>query len=522
MTDTSEKKDILIHVEDLNIEFHDHSRPETVVHDLDMDICRGEILGIVGESGSGKSMTALAVAGLLNRHDMSKSGHIIYDGKDILNCPRDEIRKLQGSKIGMIFQEPMTSLDPAKKIGWQIEESLRLHTDLGAEQRHGKAVEFMEKAGLQDAEKLFDEYPHELSGGMRQRVMIAAAMICGPELLIADEPTTALDVTVQAQIIELLREINRDGHTAVLFISHDLSLVRRLCTRVIVMNEGRLVEEGDVNMVYDSPKEEYTKQLIAAIPKIDAGQRRTAAARRSQGMASDDSSILRTEGLNVYAGKRRILSDISFEMHRGEILGLVGESGCGKTTLARALVGMNRNTEGHINHMTRYPQMVFQDPYSSLNPSRSIEWILEEPLKNRSHLTPAERREAVDRMLKAVDMPAEMKERYPGELSGGQRQRISIACALMQTPELLIADEPVSALDVTVQKQILQLLSDLKDKMGLTILFISHDLRVVYGLCDHVMIMHDGRIVEHGETEKVYSEPESAYTRQLMAASGIN
>ena len=519
MTNTPEQGnngEPLIRVEDLNIEFHDHDRPEKVVHHLNMDIYRGEILGIVGESGSGKSMTALAIAGLLNRHDMQKSGHIMFAGQDLLNGSREDIRQFQGNRIGMVFQEPMTSLNPVKKIGWQIEESLRTHTKLGKEERHKKAVMLMEKVGLHEPERIYGEYPHELSGGMRQRVMIAAAMICEPELLIADEPTTALDVTVQAQIIDLLREINRENHTAILFISHDLGLVRRLCSRVMVMNEGRLVEADDVGTIYSSPKEEYTKQLIEAIPRIDISHRKKISSARG-----DSGSILKVEKLNVYVKgtRRQIISDISFEMYRGEILGLVGESGCGKTTLARAVLGMNRDINGIIEHATKYPQMIFQDPYSSLNPSKTIEWILEEPLRNRTHLNAAERRKAVADMLKNVGIADEMCERYPGELSGGQRQRICIACSLMQTPRLLIADEPVSALDVTVQKQILKLLMELKEKMGLTILFISHDLRVVYNLCDRVMIMKEGHIVEQGETDSVYFSPRSDYTRELLKVS---
>ena len=506
----------LVSVRDLNIEFFDHDRPEKVVHHMNLDINPGEILGIVGESGSGKSMTALAIAGLLNRPDMKKSGSILFAGNHLLTCPRNELRSVQGNKIGMVFQEPMTSLDPVKKIGWQIEESLRIHTDMDDATRKAKALEAMKGVGLENPEEVYGEYPHELSGGMRQRAMIAAAMICGPELLIADEPTTALDVTVQAQIIELLRKINRENHTAILFISHDLSLVKQLCTRVLVMNDGRLVEEGTIESIYGNPQQEYTKELIAAIPRMDPDELRNLE-------TSSAGDILNVKGLDVFVResnghRKQILSDISFAIKKGDIMGLVGESGCGKSTLAKAILGINSDISGTITHNSKYPQMVFQDPYGSLNPARKVEWILEEPLRIRSHMNALERRKTVEDMLSTVGLSLEIRDRYPNELSGGQRQRISIACALMQTPELLIADEPVSALDVTVQKQILQLLVSLKEKMGLTILFISHDLRVVYDLCDYVMIMKNGCIVEQGDTDDVYSNPRSDYTKSLLKA----
>ena len=506
----------LVSVRDLNIEFFDHDRPEKVVHHMNLDINPGEILGIVGESGSGKSMTALAIAGLLNRHDMKKSGSILFAGNNLLTCPRNELRSVQGNKIGIVFQEPMTSLDPVKKIGWQIEESLRIHTDMDDATRKAKALEAMKGVGLENPEEVYGEYPHELSGGMRQRAMIAAAMICGPELLIADEPTTALDVTVQAQIIELLRKINRENHTAILFISHDLSLVKQLCTRVLVMNDGRLVEEGTIESIYGNPQQEYTKELIAAIPRMDPDELRNLE-------TSSAGDILNVKGLDVFVResnghRKQILSDISFAIKKGDIMGLVGESGCGKSTLAKAILGINSDISGTITHNSKYPQMIFQDPYGSLNPARKVEWILEEPLRIRSHMNALERRKTVEDMLSTVGLSLEIRDRYPNELSGGQRQRISIACALMQTPELLIADEPVSALDVTVQKQILQLLVSLKEKMGLTILFISHDLRVVYDLCDYVMIMKNGCIVEQGDTDDVYSNPRSDYTKSLLKA----
>jgi len=513
----------MLEVKDLNIEFHDHSKPETVVYDFDLVLEEGDIVGIVGESGSGKTMSALAICGLLSRKDMEKRGQIMFQGKELLTCSRQEMRELQGDDIGIIFQEPMTSLNPVKKIGWQVEEALRIHTDLGKEERYERAIWALDQAELPEPEKVYEQYPHELSGGMRQRAMIAAAIVCRPKLLIADEPTTALDVTIQAEIIKLLQKLNREYKTAILFISHDLSLVRKLCERVVVMQDGYVVEQGSTEEIFCHPKKEYTQKLIASIPDCEE--------EKLEKDFSGEEAVLTVK--NIQAGyissfgvlgkrqEKKVLKGIDFTLYRGEVLGLVGESGCGKSTLAKVILGLNKSYTGNVVCEIGKVQMVFQDPYSSLNPSKTIGWILEEPLRIKGGYTKEERRAKVLEMLEKVGLEQELAERYPSQLSGGQRQRVSIGLALMSEPKVLVADEPVSALDVTIQAQILELLKRLKDELGLAILFISHDLRVVYELCDRVMIMKNGEIVEEGAPGELYRNYRHPYTGQLLEAAGI-
>ncbi len=514
----------MLQIQDLNIEFHDHSIPETVVYDFDLVMEEGDIVGIVGESGSGKTMSALALCGLLSRHDMKKTGRILFGGKELLTCSRAEMRTLQGSDISIIFQEPMTSLNPVKKIGWQVEEALRIHTKLSPEECRERALWALGEAELPEPEKVYEQYPHELSGGMRQRVMIAAAIVCHPKILVADEPTTALDVTIQAQIMELLLKLNREQKTAILFISHDLSLVRRLCRRVVVMQNGYIVEQGDVEEIFRHPKEEYTRRLIAAIPSCDGEKEEKDFAGAPVVMEAQHVQT----GYDVAEGglwgkkfRKQILQDVSFTLRQGEVLGLIGESGCGKSTLAKVLVGLKKDYSGRIEIPDHNVGMVFQDPYSSLNPSKTVGWILEEPLRVRGVRSKEERRGRVLEMLQRVELEEDLLNHYPGQLSGGQRQRVCIALALMNRPRVLIADEPVSALDVTVQAQVLEILAQLKEEMGLAILFISHDLRVVYQLCDRVMIMRRGEIVEEGSPKEIYFSHKHPYTGQLLKAAGI-
>lgn len=509
----------LLHVEDLNIEFHDHLIPETVVFDFDLDMEEGEIVGLVGESGSGKSMSALAIAGLLSRHDMKKRGSIVFEGKEILNCPRNELRELQGDEICMVFQEPLTSLDPVKKIGWQVEEALRIHTKLTPEERRKRAIKCLADVELEDPERVYDSYPHELSGGMRQRVMIAAAMVGNPKLLIADEPTTALDVTVQSQIVDLLKKINREKKTAILFISHDLSLVSQLCQRVLVMQKGYVVEAGSADQIFNNPQEEYTKKLIAAIPKckekgddIDVGEK-----------------LVEVKDVCVSFSRRKgrgtevvnVLKHISLTINSQEIVGLVGESGCGKSTLAKSIIGLQKIDQGTIVNQENNTQMIFQDPYGSLNPSKTVQFIMEEPLKNLTKMTKEEREALSKEMITKVGLTEEYLNRYPSELSGGQRQRVCIAASLMLKPKLIIADEPVSALDVTIQAEVLNLMNKLHQEMGLSFLFISHDLRVVHQMCDRILVMKSGEIVEEGDREQIYNNPQHEYTKQLLKSAGL-
>lgn len=511
--------DKLLHVEDLNIEFHDHLVPETVVFDFDLDMDEGEIVGLVGESGSGKSMSALAIAGLLSRHDMRKKGSIVFEGKEILNCPRGELRELQGDEICMIFQEPLTSLDPVKKIGWQVEESLKIHTTLTPEERKKRALEALADVELEDPERVYDSYPHELSGGMRQRVMIAAAMVGNPKLLIADEPTTALDVTVQSQIVELLKKINKEKKTAILFISHDLSLVSQLCQRVLVMQHGYVVEAGTAKQIFENPQKDYTKKLIAAIPKCKEFEEDTEAG----------SNLVEVEDVCVSFTKRKgrktetvdVLKHISMKIQSGEVLGLVGESGCGKSTLAKTIIGLLTPNQGTVVKKDDNTQMIFQDPYGSLNPSKTVGFIMEEPLKNLTKMSKEERSALAKEMINMVGLSEEYLTRYPSELSGGQRQRVCIAASLMLKPKLIIADEPVSALDVTIQAEVLNLMTKLHKELGLSFLFISHDLRVVHQMCDRILVMKNGEIVEEGNREQIYKNPKHEYTKQLLKSAGL-
>ncbi len=511
----------MLEVTDLHIEIEDSLIPETVVYDFDITVSAGEIVGIVGESGSGKSMSAHAIAGLLSRRDMKKQGSIMFEGEELLSVERSRLRKIQGDDIAVVFQEPMTSLDPVKTIGYQVEEALRIHSDLSDEELKSRAIAMMKDVELEDAENIYYKYPHELSGGMRQRVMIAAALICDPKLLIADEPTTALDVTIQAQIIELLKKINKERGTAILFISHDLSVIRSLCSRVVVMNKGRIVESGPVDEVFNNPKEEYTKNLIGAIPKF---------VKLTEGNKKEN-PILEVKNVSCRYKKQTgfflpgtkqklVVKDASFTMYEGEIVGLVGESGSGKTTLGKTILGMLDDTDGEIIHYSKMPQMVFQDPYGSLNPSKTVGRILEEPLRINSDLSKEERKEKAKAMLGLVGLDESYLKRKPRALSGGQRQRVCIALALMLEPKLIIADEPVSALDVTVQEQVINLLIKLNRELGIAILFISHDLKVVYELCSRLLVMKDGRIVEQGTDEQVYKEPKDPYTKQLLFSAG--
>ncbi len=513
----------MLNVTDLHIEIEDSLIPETVVYDFDISVRAGEIVGIVGESGSGKSMSALAIAGLLSRKDMKKRGSIMFEGEELLSTPRYRLRSIQGDDIAVVFQEPMTSLNPVKKIGWQVEEALRIHRNLSDEELKAAAIAMLRDVELDDAEAIYDKYPHELSGGMRQRVMIAAALICDPKLLIADEPTTALDVTIQAQIIELLKRINAQKGTAILFISHDLAVIRSLCSRVVVMNKGRIVESGPVEEVFNNPKEEYTKHLIGSIPKfckiahaIEQNDRKPILEVRNV-----SSRYKKVTGYFKFGSKQKlVVKNASFTMYEGEIMGLVGESGSGKTTLGKTILGMLDDTDGEIIHHSKRPQMIFQDPYGSLNPSHTVDWILEEPLRINGGYDKDARRAKAKEMLSLVGLDESYLSRKPKALSGGQRQRVCIALALMMEPKLIIADEPVSALDVTVQEQVINLLVKLNKEMGIAILFISHDLKVVYELCSRMIVMKDGVIVEQGTDKEIYDNPKDPYTKQLLSSAG--
>lgn len=555
------RREAMIQIENLSVRFGDTA----AVKNVSLEIAKGEILGVVGESGSGKSVTALTLMGLAAESAHLASGRVIFDGKVLAEAgkPRDKAlyRAYQGNRMSMIFQEPMTSLNPTQKVGAQVEEMLKLHTSLSGEERRARVLESFVSVGLKNPEQLYDKYPHQLSGGMRQRVMIAMAVILHPDLIVADEPTTALDVTIQNQIIELLREISQKEKNAMLFITHDLNLARRICHRIAVMKDGCVVECGPAEEIFEHPREDYTRMLIQAVPSrmkprrsaavtaepgpaaadsaaADmAAEDRAAADRvtedRAADMAAERCPVVEVRDLNVYyqesAGflfgrrKRRcVVSGADFVLYPGEVLGLVGESGCGKSSLSKAVLGMNRDIEGSVRHFSVRPQMIFQDPYSSLNPSKTVGWLLKEPLRAAGALDKALQMSEADMeaeardMLRRVGLDEKYMDRRPSQLSGGQRQRISIGQALITRPGFVIADEPVSALDVTLQAQIMELMRRLQEELHVAYLFISHDINVVYQMSDRIMVMKDGRIIEQGRTEDVFANPREEYTKLLL------
>ncbi len=521
----------LLSVNHLSVGFYENGAWDYVVNDSGFTVAPGEIVGIVGESGSGKSMTALALMGLLKKNGYVTGGSIVFDDRELTAFSPEEYQEIRGMKMSMVFQEPMTSLNPVMKIGEQVEELIKLHGLPGGEgvsgnKRINREVVYgiLGECGLTEPEELYDRYPHQLSGGMRQRVMLAMAMICRPKLLIADEPTTALDVTTQAKILDLLERMNKNYGTAIIFISHDLTLIKRLCHSVIVMYKGDIVERGLVENVFNNPKQEYTIRLLHAA----LGDIRGKEAHR---LAKDAPHVLETEKLNVFyrmkSGRlfvkdtmKQVVFDADMYIKQGEILGLVGESGCGKSSLAKAIVGLQKYKKGKIKLSGKAPQMVFQDPYESLNPAHKIGWLLQEPLRlNKRKMSRKQRIEAVDAILTKVELPLKYKDRYPHELSGGERQRVAIALALILNRKLIILDEPVSALDVTVQEQILELLIKLRNEEGLSYLFISHDMDVIRRICDYVCVMYKGKIIEHATPEELFKNPKEEYTKKLIKAT---
>lgn len=551
----------MIKIDNLSVAF---DGPE-VVKNVTIELRDGEILGVVGESGSGKSVSALTLMGLVSETAQITSGRILFDDVTLLDAgkPRNRAlyRKYQGDRMSMIFQEPMTSLNPTQRVGKQVDEVLRLHTKLTPQERKEKVLEALRAVGLREEDKVYASYPHQLSGGMRQRVMIAMAVILHPRLLVADEPTTALDVTIQNQIIALLKEINEKQNNAMLFITHDLNLARRICQRIVVMKDGCVVEQGDTDQIFEHPSCEYTRQLIEAVPdrvkKYSKGSLGRAEDKAEDGTKDKDKEkdkdnaleeealinqsgkfnmqvpVVQVKGLSVYyqdgsnslfARKNHhcVVEDADFELYPGESLGLVGESGCGKTSLSKAILGMNRDIRGQVIHNTLRPQMVFQDPYSSLNPVKTVGWLLQEPLRAQGAIdrslamTNGDMEAAAYDMLHRVGMEDKYFHRKPSQLSGGQRQRVSIAQALITRPGFIVADEPVSALDVTIQAQIMELMQELKQELHLSYLFISHDINVVYRMCDRIMVMHEGKIIEIGDTEEVFNNPKEDYTKQLL------
>jgi len=521
----------LLSVERLSIDFETAGGAARVVEDLSFAVAPGERFALVGESGSGKTVSALAVLRL--NADARYRGRIVFDGRDLLAASDRELRAIRGREIAMIFQEPTAALNPLYPIGDQICETIELHDGLSRAQAARKAVELLARTHIPEPERRFGSYPHQLSGGQRQRAMIAMALACSPRLLIADEPTTALDVTIQRQIVELLADLQREFGMAVLLITHDLPLVRSFADRVGVMQGGRLVETGASAEVFANPRDPYTRRLVDSRPKRALAEVPASAPTLLEARAVGCRFHFRKGWFSRRAFDA--VRDVDLQLARGETLGIVGESGSGKTTLGMTLLRLAQGSvSGEIRFdgqridgmpqrglraLRRRMQVVFQDPYNSLSPRMTVEGIVGEGLAlHRPDLSPAQRRDAIVAMLEEVGLSATMLSRYPHEFSGGQRQRIAIARAVVLHPDLLLLDEPTSALDVSVQQQVLELLATLQRRHGLSYLFITHDLAVIRAMAHRVMVMKDGAIVESGQTQALFAAPRHAYTRELLAA----
>ncbi|MCW5751037.1 MAG: ABC transporter ATP-binding protein [Alphaproteobacteria bacterium] len=523
----------VLEVRDLSIELPRDGDRRHAVEKVSFTVNPGEIVCLVGESGSGKSVIAQAVMGLLPRALRAVNGSIALEGENLLAASEERLRDLRCTRMSMIFQEPMTALNPVMTCGDQIDEVLRTHTKMDNAERRRRIVEMLAQVNMPDPERVYASYPHQLSGGQRQRIMIAMALVLEPTLLIADEPTTALDVTTQAQILELIKEIQRARGTGVLFITHDFGVVSEIADRVAVLRLGELVEFGETETLLRRPQHAYTRMLISSVPSMIP---------HSRPRDPDALVVLRTEGLSkVYGGGTflrkghavRAAENVDIEIRRGEVLGIVGESGSGKSTVARCIARLIDPTGGRIylgqdefaglsarqlrRHRHRI-QIVFQDPYRSLNPRRTVgDSIVEGPMNFGIGRTEALQRARA--LMELVRLDPNSLDRYPHQFSGGQRQRICIARALAMEPELLIADEAVSALDVSVQAQVLRLLDDIREKLKLAMLFITHDLRVAAQVCDTVAVMERGRVVEYGGVQEIFSNPSHEYTRALLAAA---
>lgn len=530
----------LLQVENLKISFSTGDDLLEVVSDVSFDIEQGKTLGIVGESGSGKSVSARSIMRLLEKNAVIDSdSRIIFDGQDILKKSDREMRQIRGKDIGMIFQDPMTSLNPTMKIGRQISETILIHQDVNKKEAAKQAKEIMHLVGIPDVDTRYAQYPFEFSGGMRQRIVIAIALACKPKLLIADEPTTALDVTIQAQILDLLKDIQEKTGTSILLITHDFGVVANMCEKIVVMNKGRVVEHGTTKEIFSSPKEDYTKKLLAAIPNLHAEKSEESKAKLREIYSGKREKLIEVKELAKHfpLGRKEILkavNSVSFDIYKGETLGLVGESGSGKSTTGRTLLRLHEATSGEtvyegadlntykkkqMKEMRKRVQFVFQDPYSSLNPRKKVEDIIGEALDiHKLSKSKKDRRKRVEDLLELVDLDKSFSQRFPHEFSGGQRQRIGIARALAVEPEFIVLDEPLSALDASVQAQIVDLLEDLQKKLNLTYLFIAHDLATVKQLSDRVAVMYKGNIVELADSEELFKNPVHTYTKRLLSA----
>ncbi len=545
----------VLDVRDLTVSFTGRGSSVTAVDNVSFGLERGEVLGLVGESGSGKSTVGLAAMGLHDAARTTVTGSITVGGTEIVGAPDSALRELRGARIAMVFQDALAALSPFHTVGAQLAEAYRLHAGSGRAEARERAATMLERVGIPAARAR--DYPHQFSGGMRQRVMIAMALINAPDVLIADEPTTALDARVQRQVLSLMSELAQESGTAVLLITHDVGVVAEMCDRMLVMRGGRDIESGPTRKLLTDASHPYTRALIGAAPTLSTvpGSRlptvddpEPAHVVRGTERASGEGAVLAevTDLTVEFPGRRSLwgrkaqpvaaVRGVSLRVRRGETLGLVGESGSGKSTTARVLAGLQRPTTGSVRfegrdigrasvdtalrrELSRDVQLVFQDPYASLNPRRTVEEIVTLPLRVHTTLDAAARRERAAELLGQVGLDAAHLSRYPHEFSGGQRQRIGIARALAPRPRLIIADEPVSALDVSVQAQVLNLLMDLRDELGLSLLFVSHDLAVVRHFCDRVAVMRAGTVVENGPRDEVFDDPKADYTRELLAAT---
>ncbi len=574
---------LLLEIKNLVTEFQTEEETVTAVNSISFSLNRGEIVGVVGESGSGKSVTSLSVMKLISKPGKIVSGEILLHKRDggvvdLMKLNEQEIRHFRGNEVAMIFQEPMTSLNPVFTCGNQVMEAILVHQKISKADAKRKTIALFEKVQLPDPERMFDTYPHQISGGQKQRVMIAMAMSCSPSVLIADEPTTALDVTVQATILNLMKDLQKETGMGILFISHDLGVIAELADKVVVMYKGKIVEEGSVAEIFTNPKHPYTKGLLACRPPLDKRLRvlptmndfmiedKDGAMQEIKKSVDDavgqfvitreetqqrheelykQQPILSVKNLKAYfpirkgifggrTGWTKAVDDVSFDVYPGETLGLVGESGCGKTTLGRTILRLIEPISGEIifqgknlielppnelRAIRKHIQIIFQDPYSSLNPRITIGNAILEPMQvHRLHQNDKTRKEKVMELLSKVSLPASFYNRYPHEFSGGQRQRVCIARALALEPKFIICDESVSALDVSIQAQVLNLLNQLRKDFGFTYIFISHDLSVVKFMSDRMIVMNKGKIEEAGDADEIYNNPKTEYTKKLISA----
>ena len=547
MTDSIKPAHVLLRVSDLCVDARTPQGLRRVLDHISFDLTAGETLCIAGESGSGKSVTSLAIMGLLPKASLQvSSGKILLGAKDLVPLSNSEMRSIRGKDIAMIFQEPMTSLNPVMTIGAQMTEVIREHHAAGGQAPDMVAKHMLDAVKMTEAARRLSQYPHELSGGMRQRVMIAMALSCRPKVMIADEPTTALDVTVQAQILDLMRELKSEFGTSIMLITHDMGVVAQMADRVLVMQHGKLVEQGSATQIFNAPREPYTQELLGSVLHLGSRRGQDLPPRITRASVSDakpsSNPVLKVTDLTVtYAGKsnwfkrdetKPTVKSISFDLFAGKTLGLVGESGSGKSTTGKAVLGLipftgtvaidgvsiAKLSQSQMQPVRRSAQMIFQDPYASLDPRMAVGEAVAEPLVIHGLANKSERQDRVAELLKRVGLTPDAATRYPHEFSGGQRQRVCIARALALGPKLIVADESVAALDVSVRAKVLDLLLELQETMGLAYLFISHDMAVIERICHHVAVMQGGEIVEMGTRRDVFENPKHEYSKTLLAA----